>query len=97
MAVLVAELERDLTDILVGVGEQKLGQLHLLLQDVLLERDAGDFGEQMGQVFFVIAKIGGDLRYLDMLAAAPFNVVYNIVVELLLLRFLTGLCSFWNT
>ncbi|MNE95944.1 hypothetical protein D3C80_1940990 [compost metagenome] len=41
----------------------------------------------MGQVFFVITEIGGDLRHLDMLAAAPFDIVHNIVVELLLLGF----------
>lgn len=93
MAILIAELQGDFTDILVGVCEQEFRQLHLLLQNILLQGDPGDHGEQMGEIFLIVAEVGGDLRYLDVFTAAPLDVVHNIVIELLLLRLLSGSAS----
>ena len=94
MRVAVAELTGNLTYVLVRIGQQIFGQLHFLLQNVLFQRNTRDGCKQMGQVLLVVAEVRGDLGDLDVLVAAPFDVVENIVVQLGLLKRFTGVVLF---
>ncbi len=77
----------DLGDGEIGVCEQGLCQLHFFIQDIGFQRFPRNLFEKSGDVFFIVAKIGGNLAHLNIFPNPPGDVIDYVGVELGLFTF----------
>lgn len=82
--VAVGEAKRlgDIGDRLVGVGQQEVRGVDFLAQDKLLQRHAGALGEQMREIFCIVAEVRGDVCHLEVFRDMKADEIQDVRIDL---------------
>ena len=92
--VVVADVEADLADAQVGIGQKRLGGFDALPREKVCEAFSGQFFDFVGEIGGVDAHAGGDVVCADVFGVMATDPGFQIFFKEFLPDAVSGFCAF---